>query len=99
MFPPGTEPRLKSSGEVTSDVRQWFDSCKQPNVPNPDLVDKSLVASALVFEQEPHEALFVPSGWYHQVENLDLATVSINHNWFNGTNLSRIIGFVLSELA
>jgi JmjC domain, hydroxylase len=35
--------------------------------------------------QEPGETLFVPSKWFHQVNNLDDA-VSINHNWFNSCN-------------
>lgn len=38
------------------------------------------------FVQECNETLFVPSGWYHQVTNLE-DTVSINHNWFNGCNI------------
>ncbi|XP_019153066.1 PREDICTED: jmjC domain-containing protein 4 isoform X2 [Ipomoea nil] len=37
--------------------------------------------------QEQNEIIFVPSGWYHQVENLE-DTISINHNWFNAYNLS-----------
>ncbi|GAQ84084.1 hypothetical protein KFL_001750210 [Klebsormidium nitens] len=36
--------------------------------------------------QEPGEAIFVPSGWFHQVTNLE-DTISINHNWLNGYNL------------
>nr|BAK03160.1 predicted protein [Hordeum vulgare subsp. vulgare] len=36
--------------------------------------------------QEQNEIIFVPSGWYHQVYNLE-DTISINHNWFNGYNL------------
>ncbi|KAL5723892.1 Arginine-specific demethylase jmj20 [Ranunculus cassubicifolius] len=37
--------------------------------------------------QGKDEIIFVPSGWYHQVHNLE-DTISINHNWFNGHNLS-----------
>jgi len=36
--------------------------------------------------QEAGETVFVPSGWYHAVENLT-ACVSINHNWCNSVNL------------
>ncbi|GJM94197.1 hypothetical protein PR202_ga10821 [Eleusine coracana subsp. coracana] len=36
--------------------------------------------------QEQNEVIFVPSGWYHQVHNLE-DTISINHNWFNAYNL------------
>ncbi|CAA7034985.1 unnamed protein product [Microthlaspi erraticum] len=37
--------------------------------------------------QEPGDVIFVPSGWHHQVHNLE-DTVSINHNWLNAYNLS-----------
>ncbi|EKM52981.1 uncharacterized protein PHACADRAFT_30100 [Phanerochaete carnosa HHB-10118-sp] len=40
----------------------------------------------LVVEQEAGETIFVPSGWYHQVENLT-ACISINHNWCNSVGL------------
>lgn len=36
--------------------------------------------------QDKGETIFVPSGWYHTVENVQ-DTVSINANWFNGYNL------------
>lgn len=39
--------------------------------------------------QNPGEVIFVPSGWYHQVWNLD-DVISINHNWFNGCNINHI---------
>lgn len=55
--------------------------------------------------QGPNEAVFVPSGWFHQVWNLE-NTISINHNWFNGTQVQKIwealktnLGFVIEELA
>ncbi|GIY93508.1 2-oxoglutarate and iron-dependent oxygenase JMJD4 [Caerostris extrusa] len=32
---------------------------------------------------------FVPSGWYHQVWNIE-DTISINHNWFNSCNIHYI---------
>ncbi|KAJ8975231.1 hypothetical protein NQ317_014660 [Molorchus minor] len=37
-------------------------------------------------EQNPGEAIFVPSGWHHQVWNLE-DTISINHNWVNACNI------------
>uniref|UniRef100_A0A6N2KD42 JmjC domain-containing protein n=1 Tax=Salix viminalis TaxID=40686 RepID=A0A6N2KD42_SALVM len=40
--------------------------------------------------QEQNEIIFVPSGWYHQVHNLE-DTISINHNWFNAYNLSWVL--------
>ncbi|PNG99490.1 JmjC domain-containing protein 4, partial [Tetrabaena socialis] len=35
---------------------------------------------------EAGDAVFVPSGWHHCVENL-ADTLSLNHNWVNGHNL------------
>ena len=35
--------------------------------------------------QQAGELLFVPSGWYHQVENLT-DCISVNHNWLNAHN-------------
>ncbi|KAI0695229.1 hypothetical protein BC835DRAFT_1273609 [Cytidiella melzeri] len=39
-----------------------------------------------VVDQVEGETIFVPSGWYHQVENLT-DCISINHNWCNSVNL------------
>lgn len=36
--------------------------------------------------QEPGDAIFIPSGWHHQVWNLT-GSISINHNWINGCNI------------
>ncbi|XP_038879491.1 2-oxoglutarate and iron-dependent oxygenase JMJD4 isoform X2 [Benincasa hispida] len=47
-------------------------------------------AAWLECTQEQNEIIFVPSGWYHQVHNLD-DTVSINHNWFNSYNLCWVL--------
>ena len=40
----------------------------------------------------------MPSGWYHEVENLE-PTLSINHNWTNGFGLLAMWTFLASELA
>ncbi|CAF0763992.1 unnamed protein product [Didymodactylos carnosus] len=39
--------------------------------------------------QEAGEIIFVPSEWYHEVDNIG-NTISINHNWYNGFNILRI---------
>ncbi|XP_073274322.1 arginine-specific demethylase JMJ20-like isoform X1 [Primulina huaijiensis] len=46
--------------------------------------------------QEQNEIIFVPSGWYHQVHNLE-DTISINHNWFNAYNISWVWDLLLRE--
>ncbi|EDW90270.1 2-oxoglutarate and iron-dependent oxygenase JMJD4 homolog [Drosophila yakuba] len=39
--------------------------------------------------QRANEAVFVPSGWFHQVWNLT-DTISVNHNWFNACNIALV---------
>ena len=39
-----------------------------------------------VLDQEPGQTIFVPSDWYHEVENLT-DCLSLNHNWCNTYNL------------
>lgn len=46
--------------------------------------------------QEQNEIIFVPSGWYHQVHNLE-DTISINHNWFNAYNLSWVCNLLVED--
>ncbi|KAK9278901.1 hypothetical protein L1049_028482 [Liquidambar formosana] len=46
--------------------------------------------------QEQNEIIFVPSGWFHQVHNLE-DTISINHNWFNAYNLSWVWDLLLRD--
>ncbi|KAL8154216.1 hypothetical protein V2J09_011976 [Rumex salicifolius] len=46
--------------------------------------------------QGANEIIFVPSGWYHQVHNLE-DTISINHNWFNAYNLSWVWDLLLMD--
>jgi hypothetical protein len=41
---------------------------------------------AIRIVQYAGETLFVPSQWHHTVENL-APTLSINHNWLNGSNI------------
>lgn len=43
----------------------------------------------ICLQQRAGDTIFVPSGWYHQVHNVD-HTISINHNFFNGCNVSHI---------
>lgn len=55
-------------------------------------------ATPIYVTQEAGDAIFVPSGWYHQVTNLE-GTISINHNWFNGFNVLEVWTFFQFEYA
>lgn len=70
FFPPGEELLLRDSLN---------------NIPY-DI--QEIPKSGKCFEviQNAGDAIFVPSGWYHQVWNLK-DTISINHNWVNGCNI------------
>ncbi|CAK9784586.1 Clavaminate synthase-like protein [Cutaneotrichosporon oleaginosum] len=46
-------------------------------------------AKTLKVVQEEGEVIFVPSGWHHQVLNLDFC-ISINHNFFSSPTLPRV---------
>jgi len=46
--------------------------------------------------QEEGEAIFVPSGWFHEVINIT-DVVSINHNWFNAHNGGMVWRFLQWE--
>ncbi|KAI1795860.1 Clavaminate synthase-like protein [Ganoderma leucocontextum] len=81
LFPPDQTPLLFRRGgeehsETAYDVRDV----------DPTQFPRFHQARPIVVEQGPGETIFVPSGWYHQVENLT-ACISINHNWCNSVNL------------
>jgi hypothetical protein len=70
LYPPSQTPLLMNRfGSPPADVRH-VDAAEFPHFAS---------ALALRATQLTGELIFVPSGWYHQVENLD-ETISINHN-------------------
>lgn len=52
---------------------------------------------AIEIIQDVGETLFVPTNWFHTVENLE-PTLSINHNWINGTNIVSCWHHIESEI-
>lgn len=76
LLPPGEEFKLKDSlGNLPFEISE-------------ELLKEKKVAYYDI-RQKAGEAIFVPSGWYHQVQNLEDA-ISVNHNWFNGCNIVKI---------
>jgi JmjC domain, hydroxylase len=47
--------------------------------------------------QQAKETIFVPSNWFHTVENMS-DTLSINHNWFNAANICQCWQYVESKV-
>ncbi|XP_069815241.1 2-oxoglutarate and iron-dependent oxygenase JMJD4 [Dendropsophus ebraccatus] len=85
LLPPGQEELLRDdSGNLPYDVTV------------PSL--RKLCPPPLEVIQEAGEIIFVPSGWHHQVYNLE-DTISINHNWVNGCNVSVMWRFLQAELS
>ena len=61
-----------------------YDAHDFPNVSSAKFID---------VVQEEGEIMFVPSGWHHQVHNLD-DCISVNHNWLNGCCIERVWDYV-----
>mmetsp|Transcript_32504 Transcript_32504/g.81457 ORF Transcript_32504/g.81457 Transcript_32504/m.81457 type:complete len:461 (+) Transcript_32504:91-1473(+) len=87
FFPPALAPRLLDPSGAAPALRLADDGCT-PRLDEADLerMPDFPLADGIVLKQHSGETVFVPSGWYHQVWNLE-ATVSINHNWANACNL------------
>uniref|UniRef100_A0A095C1H8 Jumonji domain-containing protein 4 n=1 Tax=Schistosoma haematobium TaxID=6185 RepID=A0A095C1H8_SCHHA len=84
IFPPGEERKLLSSnGQIPFDIRSI-------------IKDRTDVKYYLV-DQYSGQVVFVPSGWYHQVVNMT-DCISINHNWFNATNVSHVWDHLQDQL-
>jgi len=84
FYPPGEENNLKDKfGQLPFDVLK--------------IDDKQLKTSSITIYQKAGEVIFVPSGWHHQVFNLE-DTVSINHNWMNAYSIKYLFHHLQSEL-
>lgn len=77
FFPPNEENKLRDRlGNLPFDIHE--EKYKH-------LMEEESIRSFEVI-QRAGQTVFVPSGWHHQVWNLE-DTISINHNWFNGCNI------------
>lgn len=81
LYPPGLENKLKDSLN---------------NLPY-DIGNIPEVEGYYEVIQGPGDAIFVPSGWHHQVWNLE-DTISVNHNWINGCNIKRFWSSLVENL-
>ncbi|CED85027.1 Uncharacterized conserved protein, contains JmjC domain [Phaffia rhodozyma] len=101
LYPPSHSPFLRrdpsgSRSELLRDVRK-VDRSKFT------MWDQAEQAGLTVIQEEG-ETIFVPSGWYHQVENLSTGEgtgsqiLSINHNWGNATNVRQMYDCLCSDL-
>ncbi|KAF9939903.1 JmjC domain-containing protein 4 [Mortierella alpina] len=88
LFPPDQEHLFQDNLHNTVYNINHVDRTQFPNF------DKS---KSFSLYQNPGQTLFVPSGWWHQVENIG-DTISINHNWCNGSNLDLLLDSLASDL-
>lgn len=92
FYPPGEEQYLRDTfGTPVYDIdsTELSDTSKYPKAAS--------ASGRLEVIQEQGQTIFVPSGWYHQVWNLE-DTISINHNWLNGTNIHIAWEFLVESL-
>ncbi|KAI8076739.1 uncharacterized protein BX664DRAFT_343802 [Halteromyces radiatus] len=88
LFPPGQEELYKDKlGNMVYDIRHV----------SPETFPNFSKAERMVIYQKDGETIFVPSGWYHQVENIG-GTISINHNWFNACNIEQCYQSMVKDL-
>lgn len=94
FYRPGNEEALRDKfGKLTY------------SIDSPQLSDQTLFPhfeesenQPFIVIQEVGDAVFVPSGWHHQVWNIE-DTISINHNWINGCNIGKMWSDLLAKLS
>ncbi|KAL1124300.1 hypothetical protein AAG570_002068 [Ranatra chinensis] len=92
FYPPGQEDCLKDRyGTLAYDTlsRDLDDPTRYPKY--------SKLAGTRTLVQGAGDAVFVPSGWHHQVWNL-ADTISVNHNWVNGCNVGAMWSSLINQL-
>ncbi|XP_035739722.1 2-oxoglutarate and iron-dependent oxygenase JMJD4-like isoform X1 [Vespa mandarinia] len=85
LFPPKEENKFRDSyGQLVYDVlsEDLKDHSKYKEYDSQNIKCFDVI-------QEAGEIMFIPSGWHHQVWNLE-DTISVNHNWINGCNIYTI---------
>jgi hypothetical protein len=103
LFPPHATPLLRDArGNLPADAAAALAAALAApadagtSASFPRLADAAPLA--LRVTQRAGEALFVPSGWHHQVRN-DTAALSINHNWAHPAALHWLHAFVRDDAA
>lgn len=90
FYPPGEEEFLRDKfGKLPFSVIEEVDPNLFPNW--------SKAQNPIVVYQKAGEVIFVPSGWHHQVFNLE-DTISINHNWVNACCIGKMYQHMCDEL-
>jgi len=98
LFPPHEEDHLRDRyGQLPYDVILELNSHNLTNDHMKYKMHDSEKLKCFDVIQEAGEIIFVPSGWHHQVWNLE-DTISINHNWINACNITNVWCALKKEL-
>uniref|UniRef100_A0A914HNI4 Jumonji domain-containing protein 4 n=1 Tax=Globodera rostochiensis TaxID=31243 RepID=A0A914HNI4_GLORO len=85
LLRPGAERRVRGANDAyPKDIRECLGHFR--------------TGELFEFVQEPGQIVFVPSGWWHQVHNLE-ESISINHNMINAFNLHHLVALMDRRLA
>ncbi|SPO20933.1 uncharacterized protein UTRI_00410 [Ustilago trichophora] len=106
LIPPRSIPHLRrfpnvSTSELIPDIQTLLSTITtrshsaQERTEYPHL--HQAYTTIQVIDQAQGETIFIPSNWYHQVENLTEA-ISINRNWCNSVNLPSLYQSIVDEL-
>ena len=80
MYPPTHEPPGHDESDDDASSLQWYFSVYPQLAPQ---------ERPLEFIQEPGDVIFIPSGWWHMVLNLE-TTVSVTQNFVDSWNLGNV---------
>ena len=89
MFPPGISPPGVYASDDGADVSQpvslveWY----------LEFFDDDLMKHSIQFTAHRGDVVFVPSGWWHAVINLE-DTIAITQNFVGEGNLSKVLNFL-----
>ena len=93
LYHPDEEKNLKDKFNEVAPSGEWERLSEEQKRKFPMVKN---VNRKIEITQEAGDAIFVPSGWYHEVHNVENC-LSINHNWFNGFNLEIVFEYLKSE--
>lgn len=84
LFPPGSVPEEVLKPKGVNSAARWFDVVWPQT-----LEDSWKYEKPLYVEQGPGDVIFVPSGWWHVVINVDF-TVAVTENFCSSANFHRV---------
>ncbi len=88
IVPPGVYPSSDLCSVVQpATLKEWYK----------EFYKECLQFGALEVTVCPGDVMFVPSGWWHAVLNLDDFNVAITQNYVNWTNVRRVLNFLLTK--